>query len=43
MIICFNNDIGDLWEWLDQARYALEPSAEAVRLGINFFVYAMTH
>ena len=43
MIICFNNDIGDLWEWLDQARYALEPSAEGVRLGINFFVYAMTH
>ena len=37
------SDIGDLWERLDQPRYALESSAESVRLGINFFVYAMTH
>lgn len=43
MIICFNNDIGDLWEWLDQPVYPLKPSAEGVRLGINFVLYALTH
>ena len=43
MIICFNNDIGDYWEWLDQPRYPLAPSSAGVRLGINFFVYALTH
>jgi hypothetical protein len=43
VIICFNNDIGDFWEWIDQPQYALKPSAEALRLGINFVLYAMTH
>ncbi len=43
MIICFNNDIGDLWEWLDRPVYPLKPSAEGVRLGINFLLYALTH
>jgi hypothetical protein len=43
VIICFNNDIGDFWEWIDQPQYALKPSAEGLKLGINFVVYAMTH
>ena len=43
VIICFNNDIGDFWEWIDQPRYALRPSKEGLRLGINFILYAMTH
>jgi hypothetical protein len=43
VIICFNNDIGDFWEWIDQPQYALKPSAEALKLGINFVLYSMTH
>ena len=43
MIICYNNDVGDFWEWIDNPRYALKPSAEALRLGVNFVMYAMTH
>ncbi len=43
VVICFNNDIGDFWEWIDQPRYALRPSKEGLRLGINFILYAMTH
>ena len=43
VIICFNNDIGDFWEWIDQPQYALKPSAEGLKLGINFVLYAMTH
>ncbi len=43
VIICFNNDIGDFWEWVDEPMYPLKPSAEALRLGVNFILYAMTH
>jgi hypothetical protein len=43
MIICHNNDVGDFWEWIDQPRYPLQPSTEALRFGINFFIFAMTH
>ncbi|HWP86182.1 MAG TPA: DUF4159 domain-containing protein, partial [Terriglobia bacterium] len=31
MIICHNNDVGDFWEWIDQPRYPLQPSTEALR------------
>jgi hypothetical protein len=43
MIICHNNDVGDFWEWIDQPRYPLQPSTEALRFGVNFFLYALTH
>lgn len=43
MIICYANDVGDYWEFIDEPRYAVKPSAEALKLGINFIVYAMTH
>jgi hypothetical protein len=43
MIINHNNDVGDFWEWIDQPRYPLQPSTEALRFGINYFVFALTH
>lgn len=43
VIICYNNDVGDYWEKIDQPAYKLRPSAEALRLGVNFVLYAMTH
>lgn len=43
VIICFNNDIGDYWEWIDRPMYAVRPSAESLKLGINFILFAMTH
>jgi hypothetical protein len=43
MIICYNNDVGDYWEFIDQPYYAVKPSAEALKLGINFVMYSMTH
>ena len=43
MIINHNTDIGDFWEWIDQPMYPLAPSTEALRFGINYFIYAMTH
>jgi hypothetical protein len=43
MIICYANDIGDYWEFIDQPRYPVKPSAEALKLGINLALYALTH
>ncbi len=43
MIINHNNDIGDFWEWIDLPMYPLEPSTEALRLGINYFIYSLSH
>jgi hypothetical protein len=43
MIICHNNDVGDFWEWIDQPRYPLQPSTEALRLGINYLLYSLSH
>jgi hypothetical protein len=38
-----NNDIGEFWEGLDLAYQPLGPSIEAVRLGVNYMIYTMTH
>ena len=41
--ICFNMDLGDAWEWADDPRYPEKFSAQAIRTGINYIVYSMTH
>ncbi len=41
--ICYNSDVGDGWEWADEPRYPEKYSALAIRLGVNYAVYAMTH
>jgi hypothetical protein len=42
MVVCFNNDFANFWDWIDNGRYPLKPSSEAFRMGINFIVYATT-
>jgi hypothetical protein len=41
--ISFNSDVGDAWEWADSDRYPEQFSGMAIRLGVNYVVYAMTH
>jgi hypothetical protein len=41
--ISFNMDIGDGWEFADDPHYPEKYSSEAIRLGINYAVYSMTH
>lgn len=41
--ISYNSDMGDAWEWADVPRYPEKASSLAIRLGINYIVYAMTH
>jgi hypothetical protein len=38
-----NNDIGEFWEGLDRAYDPLRPAIDAVRLGVNYMLYTMTH
>ena len=43
MVINFNTDIGDAWEWADVECYPNEFAGFAFRMGINWIVYSMTH
>jgi len=41
--ISYNSDVGDAWEYADDAWYPAKFSDVAIRLGVNYIVYAMTH
>lgn len=41
--ICFNQDLGDAWEWADLPEYPERYASMAYRIGVNYIVYAMTH
>ena len=43
MVINYNTDLGDAWEWADMACYPHEFSGFAYRMGLNFIIYSMTH
>jgi hypothetical protein len=39
----YNSDLGDAWEWADDAEYPEKFANFAIRVGVNYIVYAMTH
>jgi hypothetical protein len=41
--ISHNSDLGDAWEYADDAYYPEKFSGLAIRVGVNYVVYAMTH
>ena len=41
VIVCYNQDIGDGWEWPD--RNASDESSVSFQMAINFIVYALSH
>ncbi|HEX3877802.1 MAG TPA: DUF4159 domain-containing protein [Bryobacteraceae bacterium] len=41
--ISFNNDVGDAWEWADGPQYPEKMAGLAIKLGVNYVIYAMTH
>jgi Domain of unknown function (DUF4159) len=43
VLIAHNNDVGDGWQWADDARYPADEANRALRIGSNVAVYAMTH
>ena len=43
VIITYNSDLGDAWEYMDLECYPERYSGQAYRMGMNFMIYAMTH
>ena len=43
VVINFNTDLGDAWEWAESPYYPLEYSRFAYELGANMIVYGMSH
>ena len=41
--ISYNSDVGDAWEYADDPRYPARFADLAIRLGVNYIIYAMTH
>lgn len=41
--ISYNSDLGDAWEWADDPEYPEKAAGLAVRIGVNYIIYAMTH
>jgi hypothetical protein len=42
VLISWNSDLGDAWEWAEQPCYPVEFSTYAFQLGVNAIVYAMS-
>jgi hypothetical protein len=43
VLVNWNTDLGDAWEWADSPDYPLRYSTYAYEIGINFVIYAMTY
>lgn len=43
MLINYNNDIGEYWEWSDTGWVPIDISNDAYKLGVNYVMYALTH
>ncbi len=43
VLIAFNNDVADSWQWADDPNYPAERVNLGLRLAVNIAVYAMTH
>jgi hypothetical protein len=41
--ISYNSDLGDAWEYADDPYYPEKFSGLAIRMGVNYILYAMTH
>lgn len=43
VMINFNTDISEFWEWSDTGLKPFDESNEAYKLGVNYIIYGMTH
>lgn len=43
VLIAYNNDVADAWQWADDPRYPGDLANLALQLGVNIAMYAMTH
>ena len=43
MIINYNNDLSEFWEWLDRGELPIRDAATSLKFGVNYLMYALTH
>jgi hypothetical protein len=43
VVVTYNSDLGDAWEYMDIGCYPQKLIGQAYRLGLNFMIYAMSH
>jgi hypothetical protein len=43
MIVDFNNDLSEYWEWSDNSLRPIDETNEAYKYGVNYLMYALTH
>jgi hypothetical protein len=43
MVVDYNNDISEYWEWSDNPFVPIERTNEAYKYGVNYVMYALTH
>jgi hypothetical protein len=43
ILMTYNSDLGDAWEWMDDPEYPSKFTSYAYRLGMNSIIYTMTH
>ena len=43
MVINYNTDISQYWEWSGRGLRPVDDTNEAYKLGVNYLMYGMTH
>ena len=43
MIVNYNTDISQFWEWSGRGLRPVDDTNEAYKLGVNYLMYGMTH
>jgi hypothetical protein len=43
MVVDYNNDISEYWEWSNDPIMPIDQSNEAYKYGVNYLMYALTH
>ena len=43
MIVNYNTDISQFWEWSGRGLRPVDETNEAYKLGVNYIMYGMTH
>ena len=41
--IGYNTDVSEFWEWSGTGFKPIDESNEAFKVGVNFFIYGLTH
>ncbi|MCP5146153.1 MAG: DUF4159 domain-containing protein [Gammaproteobacteria bacterium] len=43
VLIAFNNDVSDAWQWADEPSYPADKANLGLRIGVNIVLYTLTH